>query len=270
MKDAFSTMIEFRSIQGTSIACKLITPQQPVSDIPIVFLHDSLGSISVWKDFPEAVAEHSGCPCIVYDRQGYGRSGPFSGESRDNRYLEAQADFLVAFLDERQIDRCFLFGHSDGGSIALIAAAKFPGRIKGLITEGAHVFVEEVTLQGIREAITLYQSTGLKQKLEKHHGDKTDALVHAWADTWLSPAFRTWNIEHFLERISCPVLVIQGEKDEYGSEQQVDSICERVKGYAEKLVIPAIGHTPHREARQETLLATGTFTGKILAGTLQC
>lgn len=263
-------MIEFTNINGISIAYKEILPQQPNSETPIVFLHDSLGSISVWKDFPEAVAGKTGHRCIVYDRQGYGLSDPFSGESRNNRYLEDQADFLIAFLDELKIETCLLFGHSDGGSIALIAAAKFRGRIKGVVTEGAHVFVEEITLQGIRKALQMYATTDLKSRLEKHHGEKVEALFYAWAHTWLKPEFKSWNIEHFLLNIVCPVLVIQGENDEYGSILQVDSIRNQVKGPAEKLMIAATGHNPHKEAREETLNAIRNFTGKTISGSLQC
>lgn len=232
--------------------------------IPIVFLHDSLGSISVWKDFPRKVTESTRLKGIVYDRQGYGSSAPFSNTVRDNNYLEIQADFLIRFLDKLKISQCILFGHSDGGSIALIAGAKYPERISGMITEGAHVFVEEITLDGIRKAVEAYAHTDLRYKLEKHHGDKVESLFNAWTKTWLNPAFKKWNIEHFLEKIKCPVLVIQGEKDEYGSELQVNSIYTKVKGYSEKRMIPSAGHTPHREAVSETLQATALFIRGII------
>lgn len=263
-------MTEFIRIKDTLIAYKDIQTQYTNTNIPVVFLHDSLGCISVWKDFPDAVAEKAGCRCIVYDRQGYGLSDPFSGENRDQGYLEEQSDFLIAFLDALKIDTCLLFGHSDGGSIALIAAGRFPERIAGIITEGAHVFVEEVTLQGIREALLSYTNTDLKTRLEKHHGNKVEALFYAWAHTWLTPEFRSWNIEHFLTSIACPVLVIQGENDEYGSNLQVEAIIKQVKGPAQKLMIPSTGHSPHREAREETLNAALTFISKTASGGFQC
>ena len=118
----------------------------------------------------------------------------------------------------------------------------------GVITEGAHIFVEDITLQGIRDAMMAYHTTNLKERLEKYHGDKTEAVFRAWADTWLKPEYRSWNIEHLLPRITCPVLVIQGEGDEYGSIAQVDGIITKVAGKVRKLVIRDIGHTPHREA----------------------
>jgi len=255
-------------IGETRIACEEFVPAQPRSPIPILFLHDSLGSISVWKDFPKTIATQTGLRTIVYDRQGYGSSDPFPAGTRDNQYLEEQADFLIRVLDALSIDSCLLFGHSDGGSIALIAGAKYPERIRGIITEGAHVFVEDITLAGIREALQLYQTTGLKAKLERHHGTKTEALFNVWTQTWLTPAFRHWNIEHFLPAINCPVLVIQGENDEYGSVQQVESIYTQVKGHSEKQLIAGAGHTPHKEAKEETIRLVSDFIRKLLNGQL--
>lgn len=253
-------------IEGIKIAYEELIPEQISSDIPIVFLHDSLGSISVWREFPKMVSENTGHPSIAYDRQGYGHSDPFSDETRNTRYLEEQADFLILFLDQLQIETCILFGHSDGGSIALIAGAKYPGRIQGIITEGAHVFVEDITLAGIREAKEMYKTSDLKTKLIKHHGDKVDALFTAWTETWLTPEFKSWNIEHFLTQIQCPVLTLYGEKDEYGSLLQLESIYSKTRGYSEKLVIPGIGHTPHKEARELTLATITQFVKHQFTG----
>ncbi len=257
-------MKHFIDVENINIAYDTISPGEINADVPVIFLHDSLGAISVWKIFPKKVAEQTGLTCIVYDRQGYGSSDPFTKVARDNGYLEEQADVLIAFLDALNIRTCILFGHSDGGSIALIAGAKFPGRIAGIITEGAHVFVEDITLAGIRGAVEKYRHTDLKPKLEKHHGDKVEDLFSAWTDTWLSPGFKEWNIEHFLEDITCPMLVVQGENDEYGSQHQVDSIISRVKGHSEKLILPSIGHTPHKEAAGQTIAAVGQFVKRWL------
>lgn len=250
-------------IEQVNIAYQILAPEKIDADIPVIFLHDSLGSISVWKEFPKKVADRIHLKCIIYDRQGYGSSDPFLNVVRDNSYLETQANFLIKLLDALRISQCILFGHSDGGSIALIAAAKYPERIKGIITEGAHVFVEEITLEGIRTAVETYKHTDLKTRLEKHHGDKVENVFNAWTQTWLNPEFRKWNIEHFLEKIKCPVLVVQGEKDEYGSELQVNSICSKVQGHSEKLMIPSVGHSPHKEAPGETLHVTAHFIKSI-------
>lgn len=214
----------------------------------LVFLHDSLGCISLWRDFPDRLAEELSCNLLVYDRQGYGRSGPFSYSQRTVDYMEWEADILVELLEYYQINQPILFGHSDGGSIALIAAGKYPDRFKGLITEGAHIFVEDITLTGIRAARQKYQATELPRKLQKYHSTKTEAMFRAWTDTWLDPAFRSWNIEHFLPTIGCPALIVQGEEDEYGTLWQVERSLELIGSRARKLVLPGVGHSPHKEA----------------------
>ncbi len=214
----------------------------------LIFLHDSLGCISLWRDFPEQLGEWSQCNLLVYDRNGYGASGELVKPNRENDYLEDEAAILIELIETLNIGRPILFGHSDGGSIALIAAAKYPDKIAAVISEGAHIFVEAETIKGIREAMEQYQTTNLKQKLEKYHGDKTDALFNAWTKTWTSHAFQSWNLENLLPLIACPVLVIQGENDEFGTLAQVNRIVDRVSGKAVKEILPGIAHTPHKEA----------------------
>lgn len=225
----------------------------------IVFLHDSLGCIALWRDFPQALGEATNCNVLVYDRQGYGQSSPFSIAGRDNDYMELEADVLNELIKQCGIKDAILFGHSDGGSIALICAGKYPTNIRAVITEGAHIFVEEITLQGIRTGAEAYRTTNLKERLQKYHGDKTEAMFWAWAKTWLTDKFRNWNIEVFLPKISCPVLVIQGDNDEYGTVAQVDGIVNQVSGKAVKLMIPEISHTPHKEARETVLKQSAEF-----------
>lgn len=223
----------------------------------IIFLHESLGSIELWRDFPQKLGELTQCNVLIYDRQGYGRSCPFSYPKRENDYMELEADILNELLEYWNIDKAILFGHSDGGSIALLTAAKHPEKIIGTITEGAHVFVEDVTLNGINEAIQLYKTTDLKSKLEKYHGDNTEAMFLAWAETWTSDKFRSWNMESFLPMVTCPSLIIQGEDDEYGTLKQMDSIVEKTTGPSSRLVIPDVKHTPHKEV-PELLLERAT------------
>lgn len=234
------------------------------SDKPtIVLLHDSLGCIALWRDFPNQLAGKTNCNVIVYDRQGYGKSCGFQYTERDNDYIEYEADILNALLDHWQLEKAILFGHSDGGSIALVAAAKYQKKIASVITEGAHIFVEDVTLDGINAAIAQYQTTDLKAKLEKYHGDKTDAMFWAWAATWTKAAFRSWNIERFLPSIACPLLVIQGESDEYGSLAQVEGIVSQTNGRAEKMILPDVKHTPHKENPEAVLQKTSDFLVSI-------
>ncbi|MCL9805562.1 alpha/beta hydrolase [Flavobacterium amniphilum] len=229
----------------------------------IIFLHDSLGCIQLWRDFPEKLGEIANCNVLVYDRQGYGLSHPFTYAKRNNDYMEWEADILNALLEYWNIDKAILFGHSDGGSIALITAAKYPEKIAGIITEGAHIFVEDITVNGIKEAIQLYQETDLKSKLEKYHGDKTEDMFMAWADTWTTDEFKSWNIEHFLPAVKCPAFIIQGEEDEYGSLKQVEQIVVQAQK-AYYFIIPNVKHTPHKEAPELILEKTAAFIEECL------
>lgn len=230
----------------------------------IVFLHDSLGSIVLWRDFPQQLGALTDCNVLVYDRQGYGSSCGFTYAGRDNGYMELEAEILNALLNHWHINKAILFGHSDGGSIALIAAAKYPGKMLGVITEGAHIFVEDITVNGISEAIVQYQTTDLKDKLAKYHGDKTDAMFWAWAGTWTKDAFRSWNIEPFLPSVNCPLLVIQGEADQYGTLAQVEGIFSQTNGRAEKFVMPNVKHTPHKECPELVLEKSAAFIKAVL------
>lgn len=254
------TKEEFILVDDAELSLKWCYPEAALPGKPVlVLLHDSLGCIKLWRDFPEKMAQATGYTALVYDRQGYGQSSPFQSINRGLDYLEQEADVLERLLEKLQIVQAILFGHSDGGSIALIAAAKYKSRINAIITEGAHVFVEEVTLAGIREAVEAYQTTDLPQKLQKYHGTKTEPVFRAWTDTWLSDSFRSWNIEHFLPAILCPALIIQGEEDEYGTLAQVEAVAQQAQGPAQQLILPGIGHTPHREAPEQVLEKSAHF-----------
>jgi pimeloyl-ACP methyl ester carboxylesterase len=229
----------------------------------IIFLHESLGCIELWRDFPERLGQVSKCNVLVYDRLGYGQSGPFNTLQRDIDYLDIEADILLEIMNAYDIEKSILFGHSDGGTIALIFAARYPGRTLGLVTEGAHIFPEEKGAEGIKQAIHAYEKTNLKTKLEKYHGDKTHNVFWIWAGTWLADHFATWNIEHYLPLINCPVLVIQGEEDEYGTIEQVDGIVDNVSGRATKLVLPHVKHIPHKEVPGDILRASKTFISSL-------
>lgn len=228
----------------------------------IVFLHDSLGCTRLWKDFPSIVEKALNCNVLCYDRQGYGQSAPFSISKRNNSYLKTEAEVLSSILEKFKLTDVILFGHSDGGSIALLAAGLYPDKIKAIITEGAHVFVEEETITGIKEAQKLYESTNLKEKLFKYHGTKTEMVFNMWVNTWLSETYQSWNIEKYLSLITCPSLIIQGELDEYGTLQQVNSIINQTKGDAQALIIPNIGHSPHKEAPDIVVNAIKDFIMK--------
>lgn len=234
----------------------------------LIFLHDSLGSIALWRDFPDRLAKRLELDAIVYDRRGYGESSPFGPEPRTPSYLEDEAEGLGRVLDRLGVSSAILVGHSDGGSIALVAAAMYPSVVRAVVTEGAHVFVEERTLAGIREAREALTTTNLREKVARYQGARTDSVLSAWIDTWLSPAFRDWSIESYLSRVVSPTLVIQGVEDEFGTEAQVRSIVKGVAGPAESLMIPGVRHTPHREAAEVVLEASASFIGRVLSGEL--
>ncbi|HYA04150.1 MAG TPA: alpha/beta hydrolase [Syntrophobacteria bacterium] len=225
----------------------------------LVFLHEGLGCIELWRDFPAAVVEVTGLDGIIYDRWGHGRSDALTVR-RTTYYLHEEAfESLPEVLTQCGVEEAVLIGHSDGGTIALLYGARYPKGIRGIITEAAHVFVEDVTLEGIRETVKIYDTTDFKEKLARYHRDSTDTLFRAWADTWLAPEFRAWNVESYLPQVVCPVLVIQGKDDEYATKAQVDAIAGQVSGPARPLLVPSCGHTPHREARDVVLKEMAAF-----------
>ncbi|WP_438423394.1 alpha/beta fold hydrolase [Aquimarina macrocephali] len=239
---------------------ELLVPEKAT----VIFLHDSLGCVELWKDFPKKIALKTGCNIISYDRQGYGKSAPFIASKRNNNYLKEEAYILAKIIQNLELKNVILFGHSDGGSIALLTAALFPEKVIGIITEGAHVFVEQETINGIKAAVLAYQNTSLKEKLYKYHGDKTDAVFRLWAETWLSETYQSWNIEEYLSKIECPSLIIQGEKDEYGTLDQVNSIVKNTSGYSKALLIPDIGHTPHKENSEIVIDKVSDFIDRLI------
>jgi pimeloyl-ACP methyl ester carboxylesterase len=239
---------------------RVADPHRPT----IVFLHESFGCIEHWKDFPYRLGEAANCNVMIYDRQGYGQSDPFFEHERQPDYLEIEAEALNQLLLKLDLKEVILYGHSDGGSIALLAAAKYPEKITAVFTEGAHVFVEDVTLEGINRAVEAYATSDLKDKLSKYHKEKTDAVFNMWADTWLSEDFLDWNIESFLPQITCPVFVMQGAKDEYATEAQLDAIADKAGGNTCKLIISEAGHSPHRDKEKMVIAVVSKFIGTMM------
>ncbi len=250
-------MSEPLTYQGHRLDHRWIDGTAPAAPT-LVFLHEGLGSIGLWRDFPERVAAATGAPTLVYSRLGHGRSDPFLYR-RGMDYLHREAlDVLPAVLDHFGIENPVLVGHSDGASIALIHAASSGRPVRGLVLEAPHSFVEPVTLAGIRDAVEAARTTDLLEKMGRHHND-APALFSAWADTWLTPPFADWNIEALLPAILCPTLVIQGEADEYGTPEQVHAITRQASGPAEGLLLPDCRHTPHRDQPEAVLDATVRF-----------
>lgn len=224
----------------------------------LVFLHEGLGSIAMWKGFPERLCAATGCAGLVYDRQGYGLSSAQPG-SRSIHYLHqyGMAELPSVMQGIASGREHIVVGHSDGGSIALIYAAARPAGLRGVITAAAHVFVEDLTLEGIHVALDAH-GAGKLRALARYHGDKAATVFSSWADTWLAPWFRQWNIEYLLPAIDCPLLAIQGSEDQYGSQAQLDTI-ERGTPGARQLVLPECGHSPHIEQPEATVQAMAAF-----------
>lgn len=218
----------------------------------LVFLHEGLGCAAMWGDFPQRLCAASGCPGLVYDRLGYGRSSPLRQPRRANYLHEYALEELPAILDRLLPARDYVIvGHSDGGSIGLIHAATRPPRLRGLLTEAAHVFVEPETLAGIRAAGTAHAG-GKLRGLARFHGEHADAVFRAWHDTWLADGFRDWNIEALLPAIDVPVLVVQGADDQYATLAQVEAIATRV-ARSRRAVLADCAHVPHREQPEAVL-----------------
>lgn len=230
----------------------------------IVFLHEGLGSAGLWRDFPARLAGATGCGALVYSRAGYGASQTIE-LPRPIRFMHDEAVILGEVLDRLGIGEHVLFGHSDGASIALIHAGSEPRPgLRGIVAEAPHVFTEPHGLASIARMRDVYRDTDLRERLARHHGANVDAAFRGWNDVWLDPGFRAWNIERFLPGIRVPLLVVQGEDDEYGTWAQVEAIRRQSGGPVEVLGVPACGHAPHREHPQAVLAAAAAFVRRCL------
>lgn len=227
----------------------------------ILMLHEGLGCVAMWRDFPQQLAAATQCRVIAWSRAGYGQSQAWP-EARTARYMHREAlEALPALLSALEIEKPVLFGHSDGGSIALIFAGTFAQVPQAVMVMAPHEFVEEETLAGIRAAKNAWTATDWPHKLARYHAD-AGRVFNDWNETWLSPAFRDWNIENYLAGIRCPVLAIQGEDDEYATLRQIDVIAERVAG-SELLKLPDCGHSPQRDQPAAVLRAVAGFMAKL-------
>lgn len=231
------------------------------SDAPtIVFLHEGLGCVELWRDFADRLTHATGWGGFLFSRAGFGRSSPRALPVPLDYHTKDALDVLPKVLDAAGIDRAVLFGHSDGGTLALIYAGKIRDpRIAGVITVAAHVFNEDVCIAGIEDAKKAYLTTNLRDKLARYHGDNVEGAFWGWCDVWLDPGFRAWNIEDVLPGITAPLLVVQGALDQYGTAAQVDAIARGAAGPTQTLMLPDCGHSPHLEAPDALLAASLTF-----------
>jgi pimeloyl-ACP methyl ester carboxylesterase len=248
-------------VDGKRLETLWIEPNHAATQT-IVMLHEGLGSIAMWKDFPQQLAARTGCRVLTYSRYGHGNSEMLA-EKRPIDFMHHEGEVVLPeLLDKLEIEHPLLFGHSDGGSIALIFAGRFPGRTRALMLEAPHVFVEDLSVTSIAAAKGAYRTTDFRNKLGIYHSE-VDSTFWGWNEIWLDPRFRSWNIESYLESIRCPILCIQGEQDEYGTRAQLEAIRTKV-AETEILMLSNCGHSPHRDQREATLAKMAEFVKRVV------
>ncbi|MDQ6618422.1 MAG: alpha/beta hydrolase [Pseudomonadota bacterium] len=239
----------------------LFEPHGSSSGPTLVLLHEGLGSVAMWREFPERLALVTGCSVLAYSRYGYGQSEALEGP-RDVRYMHDEAlSALPKLLDALALAEPILVGHSDGASIALICAGAGRRPLRGVVAIAPHVIVEDCSIESIAAAQRAYESTDLRQRLARYHAH-VDSAFRGWNDIWLHPDFRSWSIEEYLPRIACPVLVIQGGNDEYGTADQVHRIARQVAN-TDVLMLDHCGHSPHRDDPAAVLEAIRSFVERV-------
>jgi len=231
----------------------------------LVFLHEGLGCVSMWKDFPKKLSDKTECGALTYSRLGYGKSNSCR-LPRDLDFLHHEAIIeLPKILTEYKIREHILIGHSDGASIALIYGGECSKKgLLGIISEAPHVFCEEITILSIKKIKNLYNKGDLRERLKKHHGDNVDNAFNGWANVWLNPDFYSWNIESSLSKISVPQLILQGINDEYGTTEQIKVIASQSRNRVETCFLQNCGHSPHLDREKATLKAMNFFISKLL------
>jgi pimeloyl-ACP methyl ester carboxylesterase len=246
-----------------------IPPEHTTAPL-IVFLHEGLGSLAMWRDFPQRLCKAAGCRGLIFSRPGYGRSTPRAAEEAWGLdFMHRQAhEVLPELLAALEIDATatppWLFGHSDGGSIALLYAARFPRHIAGAVVLAPHIVVEDLSVESIEKARSAYLDTDLRARLAKYHDDP-DSAFWGWNDIWLHPPFKQWSIETEIESIRCPLLAVQGLDDEYGTLAQIRGIARRVP-QARLFEVPNCGHSPHRDQPAQLIAVTTEFIRRHTQG----
>ncbi|MBR0899505.1 alpha/beta hydrolase [Bradyrhizobium tropiciagri] len=253
----------FLSIDGAELEYRMIGPS-PETAPTIVMLHEGLGCVGLWGDFPEKLQAATGAGVFAYSRAGYGASSP-AVLPRQPDYMHREAlDVLPKVLERIGLRRGLLLGHSDGGSIAAIYAGSHQDhRLHGIALVAPHFIVEDVSVASIAETKTAYEATNLREKLARWHKD-VDSTFYGWNKAWLDPAFRNWDISDYLAYIRVPVLIVQGAEDQYGTMRQVEIAQDECYCPVDVTIVPGAGHSPHREAPEVTLEAVTEFARAAL------
>lgn len=249
-------------VAGSRLECRWVGETAAKGPV-LVFLHEGLGCVALWRDFPEALCQTLGLRGFIYSRAGYGGSDACA-LPRPLTYHQTEAlEVLPGVLDAAGIEDAILIGHSDGGSIAIVhAGSEGAGRVRAIVTLAAHVFNEDLSVQGIQAARKAFETGDLRGRLERYHGANVDCAFYGWNDTWLSPGFRTWNLEAFLPGIKVPALILQGAEDQYGTPSQVAAIVAGIGSTARSCLIPNCGHAPHLEQPEATIELIRKFIEK--------
>lgn len=250
----------FLEVQGHRLEYAQIPGAAPEAPA-LVFLHEGLGSLSLWRDFPARLVAATGHGALVYSRFGYGQSDPIREKRRVDFMHEEALRALPELLDELGIERPILVGHSDGASIALIHAGGAGRPLTGVVAMAPHVLVEDISIHSIEAAKRAYEATDLRDRLARYHAD-VDSAFRGWNDVWLDPAFRAWNIEELLPRITVPILAIQGADDEYGTMDQLERIARGARE-VEQLRLASCRHSPHKDQPEAMIAAISAFVGRL-------
>jgi pimeloyl-ACP methyl ester carboxylesterase len=256
---------EFKiEVAGGSVYVKKWVPETTSTDSPLILLHDSLGSVDLWKDFPLVLAENLSRCVIAYDRLGFGKS-----DSRDAlpsiEFIEEEAiKYFPTIKEYLSTQHYVLFGHSVGGGMAVNIASRDPN-CEAVITVSAQAFVEDITIKGIENAKQFFERPEQIARLEKWHGSKAEWVLHAWTDIWLSAEFANWSLQPSISNVCCPVLAIHGENDEYGSSKFPEFISRNTAGQSSMLLLQNCAHMPHKEKPREVIGAIEEFLGAVNA-----
>ncbi|MBU4316201.1 MAG: alpha/beta hydrolase [Proteobacteria bacterium] len=242
----------FLDVSGGTIYAKKWIPTDLQYNAPIVLLHDSLGSVDLWRDFPEKLAKYLSRVVFAYDRLGFGKSSARNDQPSKSFIWEEAGIYFPYIKEALSIDKYILFGHSVGGAMSIAIAAIHTDCV-AVITEAAQAFVEDLTVSGIKSARKAFQKSGQVKRLEKWHGDKAEWVLKAWTDVWLSQEFASWSLDPCISRVRCPILAIHGDEDEYGSIAFPEFISGKAGGESEMVILKNCGHVPHKEKTQEVM-----------------
>lgn len=242
----------FVDVEQGSIYVKKWIPETLKSASPIVLMHDSLGCVDLWRDFPEQLARALSCIVIAYDRLGFGRSS-VNKHTPSANFVWDEADIYFSQIKKAaQFSNYYLLGHSVGGGMS-IGIAAVDKECLGVITESAQAFVEDITIKGIQDAKAMFQTPEQIERLKKWHGDKANWVLSAWVDVWLSAEFTSWSLSPRIGKVTCPVLALHGDRDEYGSNAFPEYIAKNVSGKSTIVILEDCGHVPHKEKTVEVI-----------------